>query len=187
MRLFARLAILGTALSLTAACGEPRRLPAQEPVFSRSLTVYALSSSSIDLPSAISFPALFAVRASGVFDYEVAFDIDASGKAVAYPLALIAAEEANVRRVGLLKVEESFAEVTSAPRTGYVYDQAVVVAPGEVVVVESEIPCSYPYPPVVFSKFVVDSVNVTTRAIHISAVTDPSCGFRSFLPGLPKN
>lgn len=187
MRSLARLIVLGTVLTLNAACGEPTRLPAQDAVVSRSLTVYALSGSDIDLPSAISFAALFAVRASGVFDYEVAFDIDAAGNAVAYPLALIAAEEANPRRVGLLKVPGTFEQLTSAPRDGYVYDQPLVLAKGDVVAVESQIPCSYPYPPVVFSKFVIDSINPSTRAIHISAVTDPSCGFRSFLPGIPKS
>ena len=187
MRSFARI-LLASALLLPAiACGEPRRLPAQSAVFGDTLTVYALSGTDISYPTALNVGQLVVVRASGVFDFEIAFDINAAGNAVLYPVALLAAEEVGVRRVGLLKMDTTFESVTSAPRSGYVHDQAMVVEPGEVVVIEAQVPCPYPYPQLIFSKLVVDSVNVGERAVFIRAVTDPSCGFRSFLPGLPKS
>ena len=37
----------------------------------------------------------------------------------------------------------------------------------------------------IYSKFVVDSVNAATRAMYVRMVVDPNCGFMSFLPGVP--
>jgi hypothetical protein len=187
MRSFARLLLAGAVVPFVSACGEPTRLPPLTSVISDTLTVYALTGTDISFPNALNVGSLVVLRISGVFDYEIAFDIDGAGNAVIIPAALLAAQEVGIRRVGLQKVEESFDELTSAPRTGYVYEQKLVVAPGEAVAIEAGVPCPYPYPQVIFSKLVVDSVNVTNRAIHFHAVTDPSCGFRSFLPGLPKN
>jgi hypothetical protein len=103
-------------------------------------------------------------------------------------MKLLAAPEANVRQVGLQTVTTAYEQLTSAPRSGYIYDDPLIVAPGETVAIEAATPCQYPYPQVVFAKLVVDSVNVVSRAIHFRAVTDPSCGFRSLVPGeLPKN
>ena len=188
MRRFVRIVLAVAVVPLAIACGEPTRLPAQGEVFSDTLTVYALSGTDVSFPTALNLGQLATVRASGVFDFEVAFDINAAGDVVVYPLALVAESQIGIRRIGLLEVDDSFAEVTSAPRSGYVYDQPVVLEEdGDVVVIESQVPCRYPYPQLIFSKLVVDSVKVAERAIYIRAVTDPSCGFRSFLPGVPKN
>ena len=187
MRNFARLLAVIGAVSLAIACGEPRRLPARGAVFGDTLTVYALSGTDISFPSALNVGALVVVPVSGVFDFEIAFDINAAGDAVIYPVALLAAEEAGVRRVGLQAVPGTFEALTEAPRTGYVYDQAMVATPGKVIAIEAGVSCPYPYPQVIFAKLVVDSVNIARRAIHFHAVTDPSCGFRSFLPGIPKS
>ena len=187
MRFFVRSLIASAAVLLTMACGEPVRLPAQGAVFGDTLTVYALSGTDISYPTALNVTQLIVVRASGVFDFEVAFDINAAGNTVIYPVALLAAQEAGVRRVGLQKVDTTFAGLTQAPRSGYVYDQPMVVDIGEVVAIEAQVSCPYPYPQLIFSKLVVDSVKVAERAIYIRAITDPSCGFRSFLPGIPRN
>ena len=186
MRSFVRLLLAAAAVPAMLACGETLRLPAQGEVFGDTLTVYALSGTDISYPSALNVGGLVVVRVSGVFDYEIAFDIDAAGNTVIYPIALLAAEELGVRRVGLQKVAGTFAELTEAPRTGYVYDEALVVTPGEVVVIEAGVSCPYPYPQMIYAKLSVDSVSLVRRAIHFQAVTDPSCGFRSFLPGIPR-
>jgi len=188
MRSFVRLLLAAAALtSITIACGEPRRLPAQGAVFGDTLTVYALTGTDISFPTALNVGALALVRATGVFNYEIAFDINAAGDAVLLPVALLAAQEAGVRRVGLQKVPGTFDALTSAPRQGYVYDQAIVAKPGEVIAIEAGVSCPYPYPQVIFAKLVVDTVILAQRAIVFHAVTDPSCGFRSFLPGIPKS
>ncbi len=187
MRFLARLLVVVVAASLTMACGEPRRLPARSAVFGDTLTVYAISGTDLSFPTALNVGALAVVPVTGIFNYEIAFDINAAGEAVLYPVALLAAAETGVRQVGLQVVAGTFAELTSAPRAGYVYDQPLVATTGKVIAIEAGASCPYPYPQVIFAKLVVDSVNVQRRAIYFQAVTDPSCGFRSFLPGLPKS
>jgi hypothetical protein len=187
MRHAFRLSIVAASALLAAACGETQRLPAMGTVFSDTLIVYALTGTDISYPTALNVQELAVVRATGAFDYEIAFDIDATGKAVLYPVEFLVAEEAASRRVGIQKIDVPFESLTSAPRTGYVYDQPTTLANGESVAIEAGIPCQYPYPQVVFAKLMVDSVSVAKRAIYFHAVTDPSCGFRSLVPGeLPK-
>jgi hypothetical protein len=181
------LLILAATVAVTAACGDTQRLPAQGEVFSDTLIVYALRGTDVSYPTALNVRDLVVVRATGVFDYEIAFDIDESGKAVLYPMELLVSEEALFRRVGMQKLTVPFDSLKSAPRGGYVYDQPMTLAEGESVAIEAGVPCQYPYPQVVFGKLVVDSIRPARRAIYFRAVSDPSCGFRSLVPGeLPK-
>ena len=45
--------------------------------------------------------------------------------------------------------------------------------------------CSLELSPYNYSKLVVDSVLPAIRAIYFRIGSDPNCGFRSFLPGVP--
>lgn len=181
------LMLLVAACVVATGCGDTQRLPAQGVVFSDTLIVYALNGTDVSYPTALNVRDLAVVRATGVFDYEIAFDIDANGKAVLYPMELLVAKEASFRRVGLRKLDTPFDSLKSAPRTGYIYDQPMILGEGEAVAIEAGVPCQYPYPQVVFGKLVVDSIRTAKRAIYFRAVSDPSCGFRSLVPGeLPK-
>ena len=181
------LVVLAAFIGGAAACGETQRLPAQGPVFSDTLEVYALRGTPVSYPTALNLRDLVVVRATGVFDYEIAFDIDDAGKAVLYPMELLVAEEAAFRRVGMQKLTIPFDSLKSAPRNGYIHDQPMILDEGEAIAIEAGVPCQYPYPQVVFGKLVVDSIRPERRAIYFRAVADPSCGFRSLVPGeLPR-
>ena len=184
-----RLAIVALSALCVAACGDTQRLPAMGPVISDTLIVYALKGTDVTVPTALSLQNLAVVRATGVFDYDLAFDIDDAGNAVLYPMELLVAADAPFRRVGLrkLKETETYEGILSAPREGYVYDKALTLAKGEAVIIEAGIPCQYPYPSVVYGKLKIDSIVPARRAIFFQAVSDPSCGFRSLVPGeLPR-
>jgi hypothetical protein len=188
MRHAFRLFIVITALAVAAACGDTRRLPAMDAVFADTLIVYALTGTDVSYPTALNVQQLVVVRTTGVFNYEIAFDIDAAGNAVIYPMELLVAEATQFRRVGLQKLTVPFEELTRAPRAGYLYDQPMILAQGESVAIEAQVPCTYPYPQVVFAKLKVDSIVASKRAIYFQAVSDPSCGFRSLVPGeLPRS
>jgi hypothetical protein len=60
---------------------------------------------------------------------------------------------------------------------------------GDVIAIEAQtFTCPPGYSPVVFGKIVIDSIVAAKRAIYFRAVSDPSCGFRSLVPGeLPRN
>jgi hypothetical protein len=178
-----RLVTVAVAVASAVACGETQRLPAMGEVISDTLMVYALTGTPVSYPTALNLRDLVIVRATGAFDYEIAFDIDENGNAVLSPMELLVAAEAPFRRVGMQKFTTPFDSLTSAPRTGYVYDQKMILGAGESIVIEAAVPCQYPYPQVIFGKLKVDSISSARRAIYMQVVSDPSCGFRSLVPG----
>src|SRR5215210_2646571 len=71
--------------TLAVACGDPTRPRATSPNLALSFTVNALTGTSSVLPNAIGFfsgPR----RADAAFDFDVALDLDATGKIVVYPV-----------------------------------------------------------------------------------------------------
>jgi hypothetical protein len=187
MRYSIRLIIVGIAAAVGAGCADQVRLPATGEVFEDTLVVYALRGSTLNAPTALSVQPLALVPATAMRNYEIAFDIDDAGKGVLLPARLLVTDEAQARRVGLQIVSTPFDQLTTAPRLGYTYDQALTVVKGDVIAVEAETDCHPSYPQVVFGKILIDSIVAARRAIYFRAVSDPSCGFRSLVPGeLPR-
>ena len=189
-----RLLAAASAVSI-AACDDPTELIATSAVVHDTLSVYALNDKDFTFPSALNIPELAVVRATGTFSFDIGFDIDQTGRVVLYPMALLASELANLppgsladlHPVGLQKVAVPFDELTRAPDTGYNPDSALVVLPSETIAVQVGAPryCAFPFPQTIYAKLVVDSLQTATRRIFFRITVDPSCGFRSFLPGIP--
>jgi hypothetical protein len=188
----ARLALIATMCVVTVlnACGNVASLKATIPTFTDTLSLWALSGTPPSYPSAISIAARQIVRVDGFASFDVALDITASGKAVVYPVKLVVASPGGSRPVGMLKSAGTFEQVLEAPQTGYETDSALVIAPGEVVVVQSphnnsgDI-CQFAISPNLYAKIAVDSVNLASRVIYLRMGFDPNCGFRSFATGIP--
>ncbi|HET7458250.1 MAG TPA: hypothetical protein VFJ74_11410 [Gemmatimonadaceae bacterium] len=195
------LAALLAGSTVLGACHDTTALKATLQNNADTLTVYALSdtaSSRRDFPTAIATgvratnaagaivaaPTPVSVSSSAQFD--VAFDIDAAGKVVLYPQRRIVSGVSG-RRVGLVAVPGTFETVTEAPKNGYQFDSvAVTVDTGQVVAVQAQTTqCALEVSAYNYSKIVVDSVVPAIQAIYVRIATDPNCGFRSFLPGVP--
>lgn len=182
------LALLACASTLTA-CGDPNLLRAQLPTVSDIYNVFALSGTPASLPSGINTYVRTAVRVDGNANFDVAFDIDADGNAVVYPVHRVVSTLNPSRRAGLRKVPGSFESVTLAP-TGTYADSAVVVDEGEVVVVQSirngsNDACQFSISPYIYAKLTVTTIALASRSLTVETVLDPNCGFRSFEPGIP--
>ena len=174
------------------ACGDPTNLEANLPTTVDTLSVFALSGTPPTYPSGISIVARQAVLVNGFASFDVAFDINASGNAVIYPVKLVVSSPGGSRPVGLIKVPGVFDEVLAAPKTGFGADSGIVMSPGEVVVVQSAHNtsgdlCVFAINPNIYAKFTVDSVNLSTRLLYFRMGLDPNCGFRSFATGIPAN
>ena len=183
------LAIVASALVLTA-CGDPQGIIAQLPTIQDSYTVFALTGTPASFPSGINTYIRSAVRVDGNANFDVAFDLDATGKVIIYPVQKVVTTISSGRQVGLRKVTGTFDALTIAP-TGTYLDSAVVVAPGEVVIAQSlrngaSDACQFDISPYIYTKLQVDSVIPANRSIFVKAVLDPNCGFRSFETGIPK-
>ena len=182
------LAIVASASILTA-CDDPQLLRASLPTVQDAYIVFALTGTPAAYPSGINTYVRSAVRVDGNANFDVAFDIDANGKAVMYPVQKIVSSLSGTRRVGLRKVDGTFESVTIAP-TGQYADSTIVASEGDIVIVQSARngsgdACQFDISPYIYTKMLVDSIAVDTRTIIVQAVLDPNCGFRSFESGIP--
>jgi hypothetical protein len=172
------------------ACGDPTNLTASGLNSVDSLTVFALSGTPPSYPSGVNALARQPVRVDGSANFDVAFDIDADGNAIVYPVKLVVSAPGASRAIGMQKVTELFDSVAAAPKTGYQTDSAVVLAPGETLVLQlqhnfSGDICQFALSPNIFAKVAVDSVDLASRTLFLRLGLDPNCGFRSFAEGLP--
>jgi hypothetical protein len=187
-----RLALLAAMFVVVGlnACGDPTSLQASLPTSVDSLAVFALSGTPPTYPSGIALLSRQAARVDGFAGFDVAFDIDAAGNAIISPVKLVVVSPGGSRPVGLLKVPGTFDNALEAPKSGYELDSSLVMAPGEVVMVQaahnsSGDLCQFALNPNIYAKIAVDSINLASRTLFLRLGLDPNCGFRSFVAGIP--
>lgn len=188
MRMLSKTFALAAAVLLAAAaCSEPTRILASFQTVGDTLTVYALSGTPVEYPSALNTPYHEAVRADGSVSFDVAFDIDSTGRVLVYPEKLVTGGLGPQRAVGIIKATKPFDSLTVAPPSGYQYDSVTVAAPGDVLLIEAFTPyCANDIltNQRIYSKVQIDSVNAAARSIDLHMIVDPNCGFRQLVPGL---
>lgn len=182
------LRVVAVALATVAvACGDPTRPKATIANLGLSYSVYGLIGAPAANPNALNL-FLGPTRADASFDFDVALDLDPTGKILVYPVRAVAGPLAGVvpTRVGLQAVDGSFESVRQAPDRGYDTLSVMTVATGKVVVAELvnlvaglctfSLSGSQQY-----AKFVVDSVNTSKRQFFVRTVGDANCGYRSLV------
>jgi hypothetical protein len=169
-----------------AACGPSNPAP-QVDIAVDTLVAFAMNGSPASEPSGFDLfsQSMFTIDANLSFD--VAFDVDsATRRAVVYPVALVSNGFVTTRHVGLQRIAIPYDSATYGIRTGYVFDSAYALSPGQALyVVTNPVACEADANPSLYGKLVVDSVNALDRTIHFRATVDPNCGFRDFQPGIP--
>ena len=182
------LAIFASASILTA-CDDPQLLRAQLPTVLDVFTVFALTGTPAAYPSGINTYVRSAVRVDGNANFDVAFDIDAQGNAIIYPVQKVVNSLTSSRRVGLRKMTGNFDEITIAP-TGKYADSTIVASQGDIIIVQSirngsgDV-CQFDISPYIYAKLKIDSIAVDSRTLVVQSLLDPNCGFRSFESGIP--
>lgn len=178
-----------------AACNDPFGLKATVAVQYDTLSAYAVTGTPLTFPAGYNAGTGIVVRVEPDIAFDIAFDLDASGKIKLIPARQISPSR-NVGgfpsaspRVGLLRHTGTFESLTKAPGPGaYTYDSTIVVSPGEAVALEvSSDACQFSLSQLLYAKLVIDSTNAQTRRIFFRATRDPNCGFRSLTPGVPKS
>ncbi len=183
------LGVLGAAVAATA-CADPIHITAQAITTVDTVTVYALSGSSPALPSALDVSTRQPVVVDGRAAFDVAFDIVSPTQVHVLPVLLVVNSPSGVRQVGLRIEPGGFDQLLNAPSGIYQTDSAVVVTPGQVVLIQTTraFPgefCQYAISPYLYAKLSVMSIDMTARTIQFQIGLDPNCGFRSFQPGIP--
>jgi hypothetical protein len=189
-----QLRVVVVALATAAvACGDPTLPKATIPNLQLNYSVYALTGAP---PATANAMNLFVgpARADASFDFDVALDLDATGRISVYPVRAVAGPLAGLvpTRVGLQTVSGSFESVRVAPDRGYDTLSVKSIAPGTTVVAElvdlvSGL-CVYSLTgSQTYAKFVVDSVIPATRKFYVRSVGDANCGYKSLVPdSIPK-
>jgi hypothetical protein len=179
-------------LALATGCKDTNILTADLPVVADTLVAYSLTGTSPNLPSALAVTFRSTVRVDGTGAFDVGFDFDSAGRVVVSPVRILVNQLSGAPPVGIQTMFTTpFDSIKSAPGGYYRPDTAIVVTPGQPFVLllnrttASQV-CMFDPSPRIYAKVVIDSTKpTTTRAIYMRVVTDPNCGFRSFLPGLP--
>jgi hypothetical protein len=183
------LRVVAVALAtVVVACGDPTRPRATTPNLLLSYSVHGLTGAPSTTANAINMY-IGPTRADASFDFDVALDLDATGKILVYPVRAIAGPLAGFvpTRVGLQTVSGTFESVREAPERGYDTLTVHTISPGTVMAVElvDQVSglCVYAVNgSATYAKFVVDSVNSAARRFYVRSVTDANCGYRSLVP-----
>jgi hypothetical protein len=176
-------------IAVATSCGDPTAIKAQFPTGDDTLEVFAINGTSGTLPSAVDTRRGIAVRVSSSFTFDVAWDINAAGEAVAITPRMVGNELTGARRVGLLLAAPPFEGIVRAPSGGYKYDSLLVVPLDKVLLVDALDPSCSTFSILgqnIRSKIKVDSVIPSRKAIYLRIVSNPNCGFRDLGPGVPK-
>jgi hypothetical protein len=182
------LAVTASALVLTA-CGDATGIIAQLPTVTDTYKVYALSGTPASSPSGVNTYTRSVALIDGNANFDVAFDLDATGHVLMYPVQKVVTSITGPRQVLMRKVPGPDSTVTIAP-TGTYLDSTIVAQAGDVIILQAlrngtNDACQFDISPYIYTKLAVDSVSLATRAIYLNAVLDPNCGFRSFETGIP--
>lgn len=180
--------VLLVCAAVVGACTGPTTLAGLTQNGTQPFFVHALSGSALATATAIAFPARSVTRVDGTFNFDVAFDIDASGNVILLTPELVGQNPAGNRLVGIITGIGSYDAILEAPLTGYTVDSATVVARGQAVAVqaqESVCATSNPTAPYLYAKIVIDSVDRIGRGIYGRAMIGGDCGFRQLVQGFP--
>jgi hypothetical protein len=181
-----RVAVVAFAV-LAVACGDLTRPKATYANAYSAYTIYGLTNAPATAPTALSFLA-GVVHANASFLFDVAFDVDATGQVVIYPVRTLAgAPVGTAKRVGLQTLSSAFDATRIVPSSGYDTLSVKTVSPGTVVAVELlDATTCFSYTVIqsqyLYAKLVVDSINTASKKIYIRTVVDPNCGYYSVVP-----
>lgn len=183
------LLIAVVAAAAQSGCSDPAGIQQSFPNLEARRIVYAINGTAITLPSALAVRSTQAVGINASFLFDVAFDLDSNGVVRVYTQARIASQLVVTHRVGMLVSNSTFAEITRAPTSGFVYDSVAALPIGKTLLVDvSESSCASSFLGVnIRAKIAVDSIVPATRSIYLHVLSNPNCGFRSLVSGTPKD
>jgi hypothetical protein len=184
--------VLVALIGALSACGDLTRPKAQQSNFTDTVAINALNFAPRNAPVALALFSGLAVRADASFSFDLAFDIDANGKALLLPVRTVAGGLAPSHTVGLQRSDSTFEALAKAPdNKAYKYDSVFVASVGDVFVIESSDPsaCGISYYSTVFyAKLQVLSIDPALHTIRTRFTVDPNCGFFSLIPtGTPRD
>ena len=188
---FSALLVAVAAVAWLGACDDRSPFDAR---FESRLTIhnlYAMNGTPASLPSAVNIRAQRVTRIDPSWAFDVAFDMDSFGFVTVHSVKSVASElPSRLNRVGFaIDSVRNFDQIIEAPTSGYKYDTSMVLGAGNVLLIDVfDSSCANEFTGFnIRAKLQIDSVDVANRRIGFHMLVNQNCGFRSLLPGLPKN
>ena len=147
-------------------------------------TIGSLTDTPISVESGYSITA-GQIRTDQTGEFDFAFDIEgdaATGQPVLLPRAALGITSTTADP-GLQQSDETFDSIDRAPSNGYITDQKVPIAVGDVVLVRGRVTCSIGVP--LYAK--IQILDIADGSLHFKVLADQNCGYRGLKPGLPDN
>jgi len=175
---------------LLAACGDTNLLPpATQPTVEDTVTLWAVTGTAIDRPSAYDVIGAAPVRTDmgGTFDFLFDFRLAPGSTTDTVPVLVPRGADGMTDDAGLqLVVRARFDTLRVAPTGGYEFNQAVPVDTGSVLFVRSRLQqCNFGLSYGIYGKLQPLFISRTQRWIRFRILYDPNCGYRGLGPGVP--
>lgn len=185
------MALAAIALS---ACRSEDAFRASLPIAPDTLVAYDLHTGQFPLPNGLNTISRSVVPIGGSgAAFDIGFAIQPDGSVDVIPAREIISPISGLSpMVGIYTSSEAFEQLERAPEEYFRPDTTTNVQLGETFILQvfrnsGELVCYYLYPPRIYSKVVIDSVNIASGAIYLRQLANPNCGYRSLVPGLPAN
>jgi len=178
------------ASAAVTACGDANLLPpATLGVQEDTVTLWAITGTQIALPSAWDLVLGIAARTDRTSSFDWAFDFVYDSLAHDTVPALLPRGALGLSADGgLQQMKVAFDSLRSAPADGYDADKPVFLDTTTVVAARSRTQtCNFGIYSGIYAKVTPLEISRTYRRIILRLVTDPNCGYHSFLPGVPGN
>jgi hypothetical protein len=174
--------LLTSIVAAAIACGNDDNLadPTDQNVID-TVTVGSLTDTPIITPSGFAVED-GAVRTDLDAGFDFAYDIEADGRKVFLPRAALGLPSSTTADPGVQRRDEAFDEIVVARSNGYVTDEAVPVAVGEVYLVRSRVICGNLGVPI-YAKLEIIALDGNTADLKVLA--NRNCGYKGLEPGFP--
>ena len=177
------------AASCLMACSSDVDLaPASVPNVVDTFTVGSLNGSPVSLPSAYSVADGNIVRTDVTSAFDFAYDVDPAGRHVLLTLEVLDLTTTQGSGPGMQYTNLAFDQISSAPSNGWITGDTIVVDSGTVLLLRSRIICAGLGVPL-YGKMEVLAIDDTpgNETMTFQALANENCGYKSLLPGLPRD
>jgi hypothetical protein len=185
-----RLRSAGFALALVAlvaACDDPNQLAdATIPNVVDTVTLSALEGTPVQSPSGFSVADGRPIRTDLTAAFDFAYNVDATAQHVFLTLEVLGLSNTSGSGPGLQPTTATFDGITRAPSDGWITNDTVAVAVGDVLYARSRIICANLGVPL-YGKLEILSIDDAegVRSITFQVLTNSNCGYRGLEPGIP--
>jgi hypothetical protein len=179
----ATLPILIALFAVLPGCGDstgPQFAPVPETP--GEVTLFDFEGSGLTEPSAFDAVDGRAVRTDQTSGWDFLFVVPGSGEAEFRPRNAVLAEDVDA---GIQKVDRAFDDIAEAPESGYVTDEPVTVAEGDVLVGRSRQDPSFRITCEHFFKLEVTELDTGAGTVTLRHIINPACGRRNLTAGSP--